>query len=125
MKAGPAVFTAAGRGLDRSFMEEMAGRYDGDRSWGCRQRRSDSSPAGCLSALGSRRTTMMDNWGHNDGWWNGGMIVMGVFWLVLIALGVWAVLHLARRSASNAAPPVGGGGAVSYTHLTLPTKRIV
>lgn len=57
---------------------------------------------------------MMDNWGHNDGWWNGGMIVMGVFWLVLIGLGVWAVLHLTRHR-NNVAP--AGVGVESARHI--------
>jgi len=60
---------------------------------------------------------MMDNWGHNDGWWNGGMIVMGVFWLALIALGVWAVLHLARHRGSNVIAPTGAGNAESARHI--------
>ena len=52
---------------------------------------------------------MMNDWGHNGGWWNGGMIVMGVFWLLLIGLGVWAVWHLARRSGiTNVAAPAPG-----------------
>lgn len=39
---------------------------------------------------------MMD-WGNNAGWWNGGMIFMGLFWLALIAFAIWAVLHVSRR----------------------------
>ena len=36
------------------------------------------------------------------------------------------VLHLARRMRDDAATSyVCGFGTVSYTHLTLPTKRIV
>lgn len=47
---------------------------------------------------------MMD-WGGNASWWNGGMIFMFLFWLVLIALAVWAVLRLSRRPDGPAASP--------------------
>lgn len=59
----------------------------------------------------------MHDGGHNDGWWNGGMIVMGVFWLVLIALGVWAVVHLSRHRGSTPALRPGGGSAGSARHI--------
>jgi putative membrane protein len=39
----------------------------------------------------------MMNWNGNTGWWNGGMIFMGVFWLLLIGLALWAVIRLSRR----------------------------
>ncbi len=39
---------------------------------------------------------MMD-WGHNTNWWNGGMLFMGLFWLVLIAIAVWAVIRMTHR----------------------------
>jgi putative membrane protein len=38
---------------------------------------------------------MMD-WSGNTGWWSFGMMFMGLFWIALIAVAVWAVLRLTR-----------------------------
>lgn len=40
---------------------------------------------------------MMD-WNGNGGGWGAGMVFMGVFFVALIALAVWAVMRLNRRS---------------------------
>jgi putative membrane protein len=48
---------------------------------------------------------MMD-WSGNASWWNTGMIFMGLFWVVLIAFAVWAVLRLSRRDDDQARPGV-------------------
>ena len=40
-------------------------------------------------------------------------------------LGREYALELARRGAKVVVNDLGGSRAVSYTHLTLPTKRIV
>lgn len=45
-------------------------------------------------------------WGGNAGWWSGGMIFMGLFWLALIGLAVWAVLRVSSRPASPASTGV-------------------
>lgn len=46
----------------------------------------------------------MMHWSANGGSWGAGMMVMGVFWIGLLALAVWAVLRF-NRSPN---PPVGG-----------------
>jgi putative membrane protein len=53
----------------------------------------------------TEEVTMMD-WNGNAGWWNGGMIVMGVFWLLLIGLAIWAVIRLTRRPDGAPRGPV-------------------
>jgi putative membrane protein len=40
---------------------------------------------------------MMD-WNNNGSGWGAGMVIMVVFLVALIALGVWAVMRLNRRS---------------------------
>ncbi len=40
---------------------------------------------------------MMD-WNGNGGGWGAGMVIMVVFFVALIALAVWAVVRLSRRS---------------------------
>ncbi len=45
-------------------------------------------------------------WGGNTGWWSGGMIFMGLFWLALIGLAVWAVLRLSSRPDSQSSAGV-------------------
>ena len=47
---------------------------------------------------------------HKSRWW------LWVLILAIVAVGVW--FYRSRSSQANS-------GAVSYTHLTLPTKRIV
>jgi putative membrane protein len=41
---------------------------------------------------------MMNWYGNGSGWMNGGgALLMGLFWIFLIGLGVWLVLHTTRR----------------------------
>lgn len=40
---------------------------------------------------------MMD-WNGNGGGWGAGMVIMVVFFVALIALAVWAIVRLSRRS---------------------------
>jgi putative membrane protein len=40
---------------------------------------------------------MMD-WNGNSGGWGAGMVIMVVFFVALIALAVWAVVRLSRRT---------------------------
>lgn len=40
---------------------------------------------------------MMD-WNGNSGGWGAGMVIMVVFFVALIALAVWAVMRLSRRT---------------------------
>jgi putative membrane protein len=47
-----------------------------------------------------KEPTMM-NWNDNSGWMNGnGMWMMLLFWGVLVALAVWAVVRMTRHSSS-------------------------
>jgi len=48
---------------------------------------------------------MMD-WNGNTGWWNGGMLFMGLFWLLLIGFAVWAVIRLGQRPEDPAGTTV-------------------
>lgn len=45
-------------------------------------------------------------WDGNGGWWGVGMLLMGVFWIAVIALAVWAVLRVSRGSNQPAAGEV-------------------
>ena len=47
---------------------------------------------------------MMD-WSGNTGWWGFGMMFMGLFWIALIAVALWAVVRLTRRPDG---PPSSG-----------------
>ncbi len=64
-------------------------------------------PGGTHWAYGSKQLPAqtkefaMMGW-YGNGWSGGGMIVMGLIWVVLIAGAVWAVLSLSRRSGGSA-----------------------
>lgn len=47
---------------------------------------------------------MMD-WGNGGGVWGVGMVLMGVFWVALIVLAVWAVIQLSQRNDTGPADP--------------------
>jgi putative membrane protein len=53
-------------------------------------------------------------WGYGWGW--PGMLWMslgGLFWIVVVGLVIWAVVHwLGERSTSDRQPPVGGPSAL-------------
>jgi len=44
---------------------------------------------------------MMD-WNGNSGGWGAGMVIMVVFFVALIALAVWAIVRLSRRTGEPA-----------------------
>lgn len=45
----------------------------------------------------------MMNWdGYGGTWWGaGGMVFMGLFWILLIGLGIWLVSWITRRGAPD------------------------
>lgn len=47
------------------------------------------------------------NWYGRDGYgWmdGGGMLLMGLIWILIIGLGIWLVTHLTRRDKSSTLP---------------------
>lgn len=49
----------------------------------------------------------MMNWYRGDGYgWmdGGGMLLMGLFWILIIGLGIWLVTFLTRRDKSMHSP---------------------
>jgi putative membrane protein len=73
-------------------MEATARRHVPHRRWSDGADRSE----------GIEEDTMMGyGYGH-DGWWNTGMVFMGVFWVLLLAVVIWAVLRLGRHPTAPA-----------------------
>ena len=46
----------------------------------------------------------MMGWYDNGGWWSAGMLAMGLFWVVVLGIIVWAVLRLTSRSDAPTTP---------------------
>ncbi len=47
-------------------------------------------------------------WGYGYGWWWPGMLLMGLFWIAVLGLIVWAVIAAVGRRSH--VPPGGGPG---------------
>src|SRR5664279_5930890 len=71
-----------------------------------------------ISPTPTEEDAMMD-WGHNSGWWNGGMIFMGLFLVALIALAVWAVLRLSHRTDTTSGTSVESARHILDRRLSL------
>lgn len=42
----------------------------------------------------------MMNWGgYGTTWWGGGMMFMGLFWILLIGLSIWLISWITQRGA--------------------------